>query len=77
MIPRRSRTSTTTFLTSPVVTKRAWESHGKSISRDTWRLFLDFALTSKDDLSGYDMSAAWPVLIDEFVEYLQSNMDTN
>ncbi|XP_065826839.1 DCN1-like protein 3 [Oscarella lobularis] len=44
----------------------------KGISRDTWNMFLPFALTIRDDFSNYDDSEAWPSLFDDFVEYQTS-----
>lgn len=45
-----------------------------AISKDEWMLLLDFATaTATDGLKGYDESAAWPVVIDTFVEYLTAN----
>lgn len=41
------------------------------ITLDQWCSFLDFCLEC-DDLSTYDeVNSAWPVMIDEFVEYLE------
>jgi len=40
----------------------------KSISRDTWRLFLNFTEQYPKDLSAYDSDGCWPSLIDEFVD---------
>lgn len=44
----------------------------KGIPKDTWNLFLDFLYTVKPDCSNYDSASAWPVLLDEFVDYIKA-----
>jgi len=48
------------------------ERYKKSISRDTWNQLLEFVRIINNDLNRYDPDGAWPVVIDEFVEYLKS-----
>ena len=42
------------------------------VSIDTWQQTLEFAREVKPDLSNWDADGAWPVVIDDFVEYIRS-----
>lgn len=49
------------------------EVYKKSVSRDTWKMILEFAryLDQDPQLTEYDAEGAWPSVIDEFVDYLK------
>lgn len=41
------------------------------INKDQWFNIFEFSRTINVDLSNYSIDGAWPVLLDDFVEYLQ------
>uniref|UniRef100_A0A1B6CRL4 Defective in cullin neddylation protein n=1 Tax=Clastoptera arizonana TaxID=38151 RepID=A0A1B6CRL4_9HEMI len=43
----------------------------KVINKDQWCNILEFSRTIVSDLSNYDVDGAWPVMLDEFVEWLK------
>eukprot|EP00754_Rhynchopus_humris_P010504 Rhum_TRINITY_DN14159_c24_g1::Rhum_TRINITY_DN14159_c24_g1_i1::g.71282::m.71282/K17822/DCUN1D1_2; DCN1-like protein 1/2 len=48
--------------------------HKKAISKDAWKSLLDFMLSTKPDMSNYDEDEGWPVLMDEFVEWVKPQL---
>jgi len=49
----------------------------KVVNKDQWRSFLEFNCTIDQDLNNYDADSCWPVMLDEFVQYLQANTTTS
>jgi len=41
------------------------------ISDDNWEMVLDFFLTTKGTLNDFEDEGFWPVIIDDFIEYLE------
>ncbi|XP_014232982.1 DCN1-like protein 5 isoform X2 [Trichogramma pretiosum] len=48
------------------------QSKYKVINKDQWCNILEFSRTISNDLSNYDLDGAWPVMLDEFVEWLKA-----
>jgi len=46
----------------------------KGIGRDTWQLLLTFSRTVDATMSNYDTEGAWPLIIDEFVEFAKPKL---
>lgn len=44
----------------------------KVINKDQWLCFLEFSRNVKGDLSNHDDNEAWPLLIDEYVEFVRN-----
>ncbi|XP_055925161.1 DCN1-like protein 5 isoform X1 [Argiope bruennichi] len=51
------------------------QSKYKVINKDQWCNVLEFSRTIKPDLCNYDEDGAWPVLLDEFVEWLKTKQN--
>lgn len=44
------------------------------VSKDTWMMLFDLATQVKPDLSDYDLqNGAWPVVLDEFVDFVRAS----
>ncbi|XP_061439805.1 DCN1-like protein 4 isoform X4 [Rhineura floridana] len=54
----------------------ARQSKYKVINKDQWCNVLEFSRTINLDLSNYDEDGAWPVLLDEFVEWYKEKQMT-
>ncbi|KAL0952666.1 hypothetical protein HGRIS_006909 [Hohenbuehelia grisea] len=50
------------------------EKGGKGVSKDTWVMFLEFVRTIDSKFEMYDMEAAWPSTIDDFVEWSKARL---
>ncbi|PWN46762.1 defective in cullin neddylation protein 1, partial [Violaceomyces palustris] len=45
----------------------------RAVSKDTWTQFLDFTREIDQDFKNHDFDAAWPSVIDDFVEWAREN----
>lgn len=45
------------------------------VNRDQWNNILEFAQTIRADCANYDEDGAWPVLLDDFVEWRRKKLD--
>mmetsp|Transcript_5125 Transcript_5125/g.15623 ORF Transcript_5125/g.15623 Transcript_5125/m.15623 type:complete len:257 (-) Transcript_5125:700-1470(-) len=41
----------------------------KAVTKDVWDMLFTFSTSINDDMSNFDEDGAWPVLLDEFVEW--------
>jgi len=46
------------------------------INADQWKMFLLFNRSVGENFEGYSVDGAWPVMIDEFVEYVRAKKKT-
>jgi len=44
----------------------------KVVTKDVWDMLLTFLLDVKEDMADYDDEGAWPVLIDDYVEWFRA-----
>jgi DCN1-like protein 1/2 len=49
------------------------DKHLKAVSKDIWEQFYEFISTINDDFDNHDYDSAWPVVIDDFVEFMKSS----
>lgn len=45
------------------------EKSVKAVTKDVWDMLLTFATDVDEDMSNYDDDGAWPVMIDDFVDW--------
>ncbi|KAF7310278.1 Defective in cullin neddylation protein [Mycena indigotica] len=50
------------------------EKRSKGVSKDTWIMFLDFVRSIDARFATYDVDAAWPSSIDDFVEWAKERL---
>jgi len=43
------------------------------ITKDTWNMLLEFHYQTRGNIDNYIDDGAWPVMIDEFVEFVRKN----
>lgn len=53
------------------------QSKYKVLNKDQWCNVLEFSRSISHDLSNYDEDGAWPVLLDEFVDWYRKHLQPN
>ena len=48
------------------------EKDVKVVTTDVWNMLLTFSNDIASDMSNYDDDGAWPVLIDDFVDWIRA-----
>ncbi|XP_013888259.1 DCN1-like protein 5 isoform X2 [Austrofundulus limnaeus] len=61
----------------PVFHQFLEQSKYKGLNKDQWCNILEFSRTINTDLSNYDEDGAWPVLLDEFVEWQKTRSSSS
>jgi len=46
-------------------------AEGEKVTLDQWMNFLEFGTKHPTDIDDYDENGAWPIMIDDYVEYLK------
>lgn len=46
----------------------------RGLNADQWMTLLDFISNVNEDLSNYDENAAWPVVLDSYVEWKRKKL---
>eukprot|EP01088_Endostelium_zonatum_P005456 TRINITY_DN1709_c0_g1_i1.p1 TRINITY_DN1709_c0_g1~~TRINITY_DN1709_c0_g1_i1.p1 ORF type:complete len:295 (+),score=90.95 TRINITY_DN1709_c0_g1_i1:209-1093(+) len=49
------------------------ETSVKALNLDQWMSLYDFCISTDPDLSNFDQNAAWPCIIDDYVEWIRSS----
>eukprot|EP00743_Colponemidia_sp_Colp-15_P001431 GILK01001569.1.p1 GENE.GILK01001569.1~~GILK01001569.1.p1 ORF type:complete len:269 (+),score=48.58 GILK01001569.1:61-807(+) len=50
------------------------EHNKNAVNKDLWAMLLDFSRSINENFSNYDADGAWPVLIDDFVDYARKRL---
>jgi len=51
------------------------QTNYKAINADQWTSLFEFIVTIKDDFSNYDENAAWPCIMDDYVQWLNGKQE--